>query len=485
MNNSKDIENLFKDKIRNFSRKAPDSVWDNLENRLKNENKKPKFVFVKRFLLILSLLFVFSCGIFYITQHIGYDKDKTVAQDSIFNINVNSDLTAEANRIEVNTSSKQNAIQATIVESVYKSNEETNIKSKVDINHRNGSFISNQPQESHIETGISISTQNVYQKINTNDGFGGNEIFHKKDFDLPLKQSDIQDPMSPFAEGVLKNRAIVKYNSIPKLDYQLIWDQRLGVTPTNFIKPAHIYLLKKRFTLSIEKSIWGSSYRSLKDNGQNTNDHINYFNSVEQKSSSSSVALLITYHTSSFSIESGIEYSKNSITGSQDFFIKYMPDEYSEFLYPTSFNANRMSILPTTIVGAESGDLVAYDNNIDQSISYISLPLHVLKSYEHSNFRFDFGIGAKMNFPIGQDLKINDSNGQQSFTQTRIEYQENNSKFLLDYSGKVRMSYPVYKGLYFSVSLSHQRSINSANKNKLVKFYPYSTRLNIGLQTNF
>lgn len=507
---NKDIDQVFREGLKDHSEKPPGFLWDNIEQNLNQSRLKRRRNVVYSIAASIALLVSFGAG-YMLTNLQEIDM---VAMNTSNNVVADDDVVINENATEVVAESEfgetQNIDGKRLKNDQQQNNTkvEFNTESKTETKTVDSDLIENKEQKL-------INKENKKVKKAKSEGTllppmfaSGADVSLNKNAEMPISKSEVKESKFEGDELVAINRLKLKNLNVPDIENQkeLAYDDRLLFNPYDYAMatPAN----KKDY------STWSVgvaaaplvSYRDVvnvsseavyaADNSASYSE--NYNN--EKPLTSYSAGVNVNYNVSKrFKIQSGVYYSEMGQV-SKDIAIDPAPDFITADEDTYSINTSVGNI------AVKSSQNQLYYMAGDQQFNAVETatePTDRINAIETYNADFvhtyDFyEIPVVANYTlIDRKLAMNVSGGvSANILNTNKTYVQNNSERLeLDakaeginnftYSGIVGLGfeYPIIEKLMVNLQPTFRYSLNSINNNGEV--YPYSFGIYTGLRYNF
>lgn len=449
---SKQIDDIFKKKLKDYTQPVPDSLWENIEQSL-NQNNKTRVFYLYKLLAAASILFLVSLTLFITLQN----SDKNAISEKIISQSEPKESKSEINSGEISKNESM-LVKETVNKPIIKSNLKT------------------------------TETSNYIALNETKKNKPENNFQIEKIEKLSAKAVRIQ---TVYKSSTIKSKNIV---SIPKENNDFIADN----------------LISKKMREPVKWIIGGEfaptySYRYL--SGAESSLEKSYYNSVEEPIStySGGVNVKINLHKR-FSVQTGIYYANmgqsiNHLNVYSNKAIDKVDPEYREdfknsFTLSNSignvdFNSMYVFVDETNFrIELNSENKYFFDvtdptfNELDaeitQSLEYLEIPLYL--NYKLIDRKIDLNVtgGVGANMLISNNVYLIQGNNKENIGKT-------DGVNSINYSGTFALGFefPLLRNLTFNLQPAIKYYINAINPDSDVESHPYSFAVFSGFNYSF
>ncbi|MCD6112622.1 MAG: hypothetical protein J7J86_05060 [Bacteroidales bacterium] len=443
-NKINDIDNLFSEKLKNFSEKPSDNIWEDIKEELIFDVRRRRINRIKWIAASVIILFTFSMIFLFVPDN-NIDKkisenniEKSILKDSLilnkYNTNKKSDKPKNIKKLQV--SKKEFAVAKKITPS-----DKKNINKKLIANSKNS---------------------------NTK---------------IQLRISNIENlPKQIVAVNLLNNSNLIQIQQINKRSEYVIYDfisEDIMINKPEIIR----WSVVGDFTS-------GYSYRNieLNDVSYSTVALKQEFNENEKGLYAFSYGLKIRYNTkSNFSFLSGVNFS--SLGQKNNEIVSYKSPDNSINI-PTSIgnikiSNSKMSIINSSKVDTDTlidGTNFKYlsDLGLTQKLKYIEIPFEVKYTVIDKSFKFNIIGGISTGVLINNNTYLEKDNES-------IELDGAGGLKSFIYNGVVGLGleYNIYNNMSLVLEPSFKYYLSSINKKTIIKYYPYIFNCSFGICYSF
>lgn len=459
-----DIGDLFYDGIEPLSQPPRKEVWENIEQQLDKKDAaqyKQKFITARRMSVILLFLLIgfITCTLIYFNnKKTGNETSNRLTGDKKFNdnnvqqpANINADVSSSLTN---NNRNKETNEKNFLKISSTNDNDNNKQKTNTGIVTIKGNINNNKPADVLTE---SNTVQNGYYIIPENLA------------PLPLKNSAVNDTSS------LEKIAAPVFKTAPATQNSQTNIAKNNTASKNVIKKNTVY---HGFFLSFFAAPEKVFYH-LKNGVLNPYDNKELIQNREKQDISFSTGILLGYAVNKrFTLQSGIGFSTaNTNIAPSKIYAEKNNSGNIKYRYNTSTGYGY--ILPSFSSAPAVGDSLS-TARADQTIQYINVPL--IAKYKFGNRKFTVAAGAGVSINFLTKAKLNtevvSAQGQQKESITKLEGMKK------IYPGLIlapELQYNPSKKIILSAAPFFKYALAPANKGNIVKTYPYSIGLAIGI----
>jgi hypothetical protein len=237
-----------------------------------------------------------------------------------------------------------------------------------------------------------------------------------------------------------------------------------------------------KFTLTVFAAPDFSAYH-LENDEKNSYDNKNRIAKREQSDVSSTVGILIGYKLSEkITLQSGITYSSSNISiDPSKIYAEKTNGGVVKYRYNTSFGYGYL--LPSFNNNPSVGDSL-FANGANHTLNYISIPIIAKYSIGHKKITFHPGIGITFNFLTKATLTTdveNSFNRETEYISKLASIKKSGASLLFT----PELQYHVSKKWSISALPYFKYSLGAVNKGNVVKTYPYTFGLGLGIVRRF
>jgi Outer membrane protein beta-barrel domain len=463
----KNIGEQFSEEINSLSQLPREHVWENIDKALDKtdvKSYKEKFTRLKKRSLLLLLLligistfsivyFSFSKNSIYHNQTAGKETKTPSAKNEINNDGISKKLTLSTHT------------------PIQKPESNNNISKQMLIAESEPSFLfprkssASKKAELNIETTTPVTEVDANNKIKLN-----NTVFNKLTGDiiipsLPEKPIFIENPISSIIKAPIKDLAA---NTTT-----------VKASKSNIIKFRKNY---PRFSLTAFYAPDYSAY-NLTNDKHNNYDNGSGIAKRERSDLSSSFGILLGYERNNkIIIQSGLIYSSSNISIDPTK-IYAEKNNAGDIKFRYNASSGYGYLLPSFRVSPAVGDSL-FASGANHTLHYISVPLIVKYKIGNQRLRFHPGAGVTVNFLTKATLTtdVEDQLHRETEYITRLEGIKKISYSLLL---TPEVQYQLSKKISLSAAPYFKYALGAINKGNVVKSYPYTFGVGVGVVYKF
>ena len=471
----KDIGEQFSEEINSLSQQPLSHIWENIDKALDKtdaKNYKDKFARLKKrtMLLLLLLIGISTFSVFYF----NVSKNETNPQDVV------PDHCLAWQKIKESTHINEINDNITGKQETSLTNELTQ-KQIGNINIPSGNTVNNEEENLFTPRKISVAYKRktimkITNGITTEETAVNNEIENAKNIPL-VKPAEIF-----FGDVVNKpagtEKKLTQITDASKKDTLAITTDNRSSKKSN-IKQRNI---NPRFTLTAFAAPDYAKYR-LANGKHNNYDNKADITTRERSDLSSSFGVLFGYKVGNkITIQSGIIYSSTNISiASTKIYAEKDNTGAIKFRYNTSFGYGYL--LPSFSNAPAVGDSLFADG-ANHTLHYISIPIIAKYKLGDKKITFNPGVGITFNFLTKATLTT-DLVDQLNRETENISKLESIKKIGYSLILSPEVQYQLSKKWSISVMPYLKYSLGAINKDNVVKTYPYTFGLGMGVVYKF
>jgi hypothetical protein len=219
----------------------------------------------------------------------------------------------------------------------------------------------------------------------------------------------------------------------------------------------------------------------LTDNGGPQTDEKSQIEQREKHQHSFEVGLLASYQFKKhWAVESGLLYINNAISIDPEI-IYAAKDANGEIGYKYNSSSGYAFVKPKRYIGPAPnlGDSIA-TSNAEHNLKYLSIPLTLKYKIGMKKFSIFPGIGVSFNFLTTAKIKtgIGDSSNSEAVVLSKLEGTKICDISLL---ANIGLQYNINRKLSFAIMPGFRYAVTPITKNNVVKTYPYSLGVAVGI----
>jgi Outer membrane protein beta-barrel domain len=468
------IGEQFSNEINKLNQQPRGHIWENIDKALDKTdavNYKDKFTRLrKRSLLLLLLLIGIST---FSVIYFSISKNKNTPQSSVYNDN----LAAQKSNEKINNDSGNNTVigkqgstginntaQKQIVAAGFP-DYATNNTEQEDLFSSKKLFINKKGK-----TFVKITNGNVTEEETTT---GADVIINKNTNPEKTERSNsaaIAAKPKDAEKNLTKNADVSKKDSLPI------------VSNTQSSKSKKQQNNKAKFTLTAFAAPDYSAYR-LENDERSNYDNKTGIEKRERSDISSTVGVLLGYQIGNkITIQSGITYSSSNISISPTkIYAEKNNSGTVKYRYNTSSGYGY--ILPSFSALPAVGDSL-FANGANHTLRYISIPISLKYKLGNKKLTFNPGVGLTFNFLSKATLTtdVEDRFNRETEYITKLE---SIKKFAYSLILTPEVQYQLSKNWSITAMPYFKYSLGTINKGNVVKTYPYTFGLGIGVVYKF
>jgi hypothetical protein len=470
----KDIGKQFSDEINKLNQQPREHIWENIDNALDKTdatNYKEKFIRLKKrnLLLLLLLIGISTFSVIYFNT----SKNKNTLQGDVQNNNlateksnekVNNDnynnvVISKQGSTNINNTAQKRIVAVAIPDyTINNIDQEDLFSSKKLFINKNGKAIIKITNGNATKEVTTISADVAINKNKNTENIDESSTAH-----ISSKPKDAEKNLTEISTVSQKNSLlIVSKNQTPKNKKQ--HNNNSKFTLTAFAAPDY------------------SAYR-LENDERSNYDNKNGIEKRERSDISSTTGILLGYKMGNrIALQSGISYSSSNI--SIDPTKVYAENDNAgkvKYRYNTSFGYGYL--LPSFSNSPAVGDSL-FANGANHTLHYISIPIIIKYKVGNKKLSFHPGIGISFNFLTKATLTTDLQDRFNSETEY-ISKLEGINFFSTSLITTPEMQYQLSKKWNISVIPYFKYSLGSINKGNVVKTYPYTFGLGVGVVYKF
>ncbi len=472
----KDIGEQFSNEINKLNQQPRGHIWENIDKALDKTdatNYKDKFTRLRKrtLLLLLLLIGISTFSIIYFNT----SKNKNTPQGTANNYNMaeqklkepannNETRSTAANKKEqssTNSFAPQQIVDNTAAKDNAVSKEEQDVFSSKKI-----SIIKKG------KTAVKITTGTTEEETTTDE----NDVESLKK-NIPKKITDA-DVFNAQVKPINAEKNISTIPGAAKTDSLLPVVNNTSAKNNNKKQQKN----NSRFTLTAFVAPDYTAYR-LENDEKNSHDNKNGIENRERSDISSSIGILLGYKIGKkIMLQSGITYSASDISIDPTKIYAEKDDAGAiKYRYNTSYGYGYL--LPSFSATPAVGDSL-FANGANHTLHYISIPLLVKYKLGNKKITFHPGAGVTFNFLTKATLTTDVEDRFNSETEyiTKLKSIKKISPSLIL---TPEVQYQLSKKMSISAMPYFKYSLGAINKGNVVKTYPYTFGLGIGVVYKF
>lgn len=466
------IGEQFSNEINKLNQQPREHIWENIDKALDKTdvtNYKNKFTRLRKrsLLLLLLLIGISTFSIIYFTTSQNMIKQSAVNNNAAAQKNNQQNNNNNYNHTEINkqaSASKNNTAAIQTIATVATNN------------------ATNNTEEENLFSSEKIVSSNKGKAVVkiTNGNLTEDEIPTNTDVlkyeNTTLKKENESSTVTTTAKPKDAEKNLSKNTNTPKKDSLLI------VSNTESTKNKKLQNKKAKFSLTFFAAPDYSAYR-LENDERSSYDNKIGIEKRERSDLSTTAGILLGYKIGNkITIQSGITYSSSNISISPT---KIYAEKNNagavKYRYNTSFGYGYL--LPTFSTAPSVGDSL-FTNGANHTLQYISIP--VIAKYKLGNKKITFhpGVGVTLNFLTKATLTTDVQDRFNSETEY-ISKLEGIKKLSVSALITPELQYQLSKKWNVSAMPYFKYSLGAINKGNVVKTYPYTFGLGVGVVYKF
>jgi Outer membrane protein beta-barrel domain len=521
------IDEFFRDAIEHNEETISPAVWESLQARLDKEDAttyKKRFIAARRVAITLLLLLI--SFVIYETSLNKPGSQRLSGQNDLKNKRINEPGNTRSEKIRssekndsqnnslkrqqqfFNTDEKTSSLQENFEKKAV-TDEPVSVKN----NTEKGNYrVDNQvvlPEEKNILTNDAFKLQankerHIYNYNRSRaqyltkknlDKWGNSAVANKsnKEDNLPVNKSDLL-----FARAFLT--AVQPYNT--KINTSLLYAETgniihfTGLILSDSLKQKIATLIQKKkkqdnsfrpyWTVTAIASPEWTQYsieNDLPDNVNSQQDEKAQIEQREKHESSFSLGAMTSYQFKKhWALQTGFFYSNTTIAIEPQK-IYAVKESNGEIAYKYNSSSGYAFVKPSFGLPPAAGDSLNTTSS-QHSLQYFSIPIIIKYKIEKRRFSISPGLGISVNFLTSTKIQteVEDALNRETVTISKLD---GTKPFYLGLIANTDIQYQFNKKWSLNVMPAFRYAITPVTKNNVVKTYPYSFGLGVGLSYRF
>lgn len=471
--NLQNIEDLFRDGLEDNEEVPSPQVWNGIDNTLDKDNVvsiRKKYTSLKRVALLLLFLLV-GLSIYELSNRHNKNNLAKQNKETINDSNskeVSANITdpkkinhsARANNYQQNTANNNSAVDKSFSNNPNVLNSSTNLK--------HNKFFSKAVYKIHIQNAVQLKDFGEVVINNDNKETG---------IQLPL----LRQLNNVIIERIIRDSVVANKLLLPLANNKIIphVEPMNTVASNNKIKKEKLPRLSAALFFSPDIA----SYRLLADKPDNQPDNATKIEKGEHHESSSTTELLLDYKLNKrFTLQTGLMFSNINITVNPET-IYAQPDNNGNVKYRLNISSGYGYLIPSFQNSPAIGDSLKITATTHK-LRYLGIPIAVKYSIPKGKLTIEAMAGVTTNFLTMGKVETDIQQGPHNEIGILNKIEGLKPIYFSGFAG-IGAEYKLTKKLSVTLMPTARFALTSINKDAVVKTFPNSLGLSVGLRKNF